>query len=127
MARDPHRDGKEGQKKPPRLTGPGRSRNPVFEDLLRFTQMVRRPTPQIASSGATYYQKLRGASGTRKNASWDLTDLFLQEVLIMSPDRIQRIREFADALAAYIEKRNDAPFFQRITFARYPGILRGNW
>ena len=43
----------------------------------------------------------------------------------MSPDRIQRIREFADALAAYIERRNDAPFFQKITFARYPGILRG--
>jgi len=43
----------------------------------------------------------------------------------MSPDRIQRIREFADALAAYIEKRNDAPFFQKITFARYPWILRG--
>jgi CRISPR-associated protein Cst1 len=69
--------------------------------------------------------ELRGSVVHAEDCNWELTDLFLKEVLIMSPERIQRIREFADALAAFIEKRNDAPFFRKITFARYPSILRG--
>ena len=110
----------------PQLTGPGRSRNPVLVDLFSIfkggfvdAQPARRFIRRYLLS------ELRGAVAHAEDCNWELTDLFLKEVLIMSPERIQRIREFADALAAFIEKRNDAPFFQKITFARYPWILRG--
>ena len=43
----------------------------------------------------------------------------------MSPERIERIRNFGDALAAFIKARNDAPFFRSILYARYPSDLRG--
>ena len=120
--------GKRSTKKvaTPRLSGPGRSRNPVLEDLLGiYRSGFIDPQPANRFIKRYLLSELRGSIEHADECNWGLTDLFLQEVLIMSPDRIQRIREFADALAAYIEKRNDAPFFQKITFARYPGILRG--
>ena len=43
----------------------------------------------------------------------------------MSPERVQRIREFADSLANYIQTRNDDPFLKRITYATKPWVLRG--
>lgn len=108
------------------LTGPGRSRNPVLTDLF-----------MVYSDGLIDGQRARTfvrrylLSDTRRlierpeDCNWELTDLFLKEVLGMSPDRISRIRDFADGLAKYIQTRNDAPFFRRITYARYPWILRG--
>jgi len=115
-------------KKPaaPPLSGPGRSRNPVFVSLFSiYAGGFIDPQPANRFIRRYLLSELRGSIAHAEDCDWKLVDLFLQEVLIMSPDRIQRIREFADALAAYIEKRNDAPFFQKITFARYPWILRG--
>ena len=42
----------------------------------------------------------------------------------MGPERVQRIREFADAVAAYIETRNDVSLYHRITYAKYPWMFR---
>jgi CRISPR-associated protein Cst1 len=110
----------------PQLSGPGRSRNPVFVDLFSiFKGGFVDAQPASRFIRRYLLSELRGAIAHAEDCNWELTDLFLKEVLIMSPERIQRIREFADALAAFIEKRNDAPFFQKITFARYPWILRG--
>jgi CRISPR-associated protein Cst1 len=108
------------------LVGPGRSRNAVLTDLLavyadgfvdggRAQQFVRRHlfwgfTPTVERFA---------------DCTWELADMFLEEVLGMSPDRIGRIREFADRIAAYVEDRNDISFFNAITRARYPSILRG--
>ncbi|MGA2186096.1 MAG: hypothetical protein ABSH47_24030 [Bryobacteraceae bacterium] len=119
---------KRSTKKPaaPPLSGPGRSRNPVLVSLFSiYEDGFIDPQPANRFIRRYLLSELRGSIAHAEDCDWKLANLFMQEVLIMSPDRIQRIREFADALAAYIEKRNDAPFFRKITFARYPGILRG--
>jgi CRISPR-associated protein Cst1 len=114
----------KGSNKP--LVGPGRSKNPVLTDLFSIYSdgfidgyRARRFTRRHLLSEA------QGKVERFEDCNWELTDLFLKEVLGMSPDRISRIREFADLLATYIQKRNDATFFRRITYARYTWILRG--
>ena len=110
----------------PSLVGPGRSKNPVLTDLLG----VYTDGFVDAIQGRRFVRRYL-LSGTNEDVahqddcSWDLTKLFLEEVLGMSPDRIDRIRQFADTLALYIEKRNEAQFFRRMTYARYAWVLRG--
>lgn len=45
----------------------------------------------------------------------------------MSPDQINRIRQFADVLAKYIVERNDKSVFRKITFAERPRELRNEF
>jgi len=115
-------------KKPssPQLFGPGRSRNPVLVDLFGI-YAYGYIDKQTASRFVKRYllSALRGDIGHAEDCNWELTDLFLKEVLTMSPERVQRIREFADSLAKYIETKNDGPFFKRITYATKSWILRG--
>lgn len=107
------------------LTGPGRSRNPVLADLLavyadgfvdarRARSFVRRHL----------LAEQRGAIERPEDCSWELTDLFLKEVLLMSPDRVERVRAFADMLAHYIAEKNDRRIFRAVTFAQRPRELR---
>jgi len=107
------------------LTGPGRSRNPVLADLLsvyaegfvdlrRARLFVRRHL----------LAEHRGSIERPDDCDWGLTDLFLKEVLGMSPDRVERIRTFADTLAEYIARKNDKAFFRAVTFSQRPGEFR---
>jgi hypothetical protein len=113
-------------KKPVTLTGPGRSKNFVLEDLFAIYEYG-----YIDKSSARLFVKrhllpdLRGNIARAERCSWDLTELFLKEVLLMSPERVQRIREFSDALAAYIAMRNDLSLYNRLTYARYAWEFRG--
>jgi CRISPR-associated protein Cst1 len=103
------------------LVGPGRSRNPVLADLLsiyadgfvdkdRARSFVRRHLLAVQ----------RGAVERPEDCNWELTDLFLKEVLGMTLDRIERIRAFADLLASYIARKNDKSLFETLMFkARY--------
>jgi hypothetical protein len=65
-----------------------------------------------------------GAITRPEDCSWALTDLFLKEVLGMSPDQIGRVRAFADLLADYVAEKNDRRIFRSITFAKKPWELR---
>jgi CRISPR-associated protein Cst1 len=58
------------------------------------------------------------------DCDWNLTDLFLKEVLGMSPDRIERIRTFADALATYTSSNNDKSCWNAVAYAKRPGDVR---
>jgi len=108
------------------LSGPGRSRNPVLVDLFRICEEGFVDKPSARRFVKRYLlSELRGNIAHAEDCDWELTDLFLKEVLIMSPERVQRIREFADSLASYIQTRNDDPFLKRITYATKPWVLRG--
>jgi CRISPR-associated protein Cst1 len=111
----------------PSLTGPGRSRNPVLADLLsiytagfidqrRARSFVRRHL----------LAEQRGLIERPGDCNWELTDLFLKEVLGMSPDRVERVRAFADMLAEYIAEKNDKGIFRTIAFAQRPWELRNS-
>ncbi|MFN8472180.1 MAG: type I-B CRISPR-associated protein Cas8b1/Cst1 [Anaerolineae bacterium] len=55
---------------------------------------------------------------------WPLTARFLERILNMDQDRINRIRELADQLADYVSNNNDRAFFRALyTADKYP-ILR---
>jgi CRISPR-associated protein Cst1 len=112
-------------KSTPVLTGAGRSRNPVLADLLavyadgfvdarRARSFVRRHL----------LAERRGAIERPDDCSWELTDFFLKEVLLMSPERVERVRTFADMLAQYIAEKNDRGAFRALTFAERPWELR---
>lgn len=88
-------------------------RNPLLEDLLRLPEegaaFLRRYLVRRAGLGAGE------TNSDRKPAlpvSWDLTGLFLLEVLNMDKTRIEAIRHVGDQLAAYIRAENDRRFFQ---------------
>ena len=56
-----------------------------------------------------YYSPLREA----ELVSWEITALFLQEVMDMKKVRIEAIRDFGDRLANYVKEANDKTFFRR--------------
>lgn len=107
------------------LVGPGRSRNPVLADLLSIYAEgfvdVQRARSFVRRHLLAQH---RGAIERSDDCSWELTDLFLKEVLVMSPDRVERIRAFADMLAEHIAGKNDRRVFRAITFAQRPWELR---
>lgn len=95
-------------------------RNYLYEDLFRLPEEARRFL-------RIYF--LRNAAGlvrstdprtnysiTREThlVSWDLTVLFLEEVLNMEKRRIEAIRELADALAEEIQAENDRRLFRNL-------------
>jgi CRISPR-associated protein Cst1 len=101
------------------LVGAGRSRNDVLADLFAVYA-----NGSIDASGARRFVRrhlLFHNNGTISRAAapnWELTNLFLTEVLGMNAEQIERIREFADMPAEYISRRNDRQFFRAVAFAR---------
>jgi hypothetical protein len=85
-----------------------------FVDLRRARLFVRRHL----------LAEHRGSIERPDDCDWGLTDLFLKEVLGMSPDRVERIRTFADTLAEYIARKNDKAFFRAVMFSQRPGEFR---
>jgi len=56
--------------------------------------------------------------------SWDLTELFLKEVLRMDPGRIDSIRRLADRLGTYVSNENDRRLFRTLLSERRYWSLR---
>jgi CRISPR-associated protein Cst1 len=109
---------------------PGWSKNPAFEDLCAifengFTDrraaaawLRRHLLGRIERQKAVAYEAMR-------SRSWDLADLFLQEVLGMNKGEIEAIRVFADRLAGWIDSTNDRKLHHALAFER-PRELRGH-
>lgn len=112
--------------------GPGRSRNELYNDLLAIfesgtcnwqaaTRFIRR---HLLSNPARLFmdpQRISAIvpkidSADLELIDWQLTSLFLEKVLGMNKDRIERIREFADRLSELIDKHNDKSLFRGLVF-----------
>ncbi len=109
---------------------PGWSRNPAFEELCDVFEAGFTDR----SAGGRWLRRhilprMREALAARGRAdavaqSWNLTDLFVREVLGMTKGRIEAVRTFADKLADWISRRNDRKLLHALTFNK-PWELRG--
>lgn len=117
---------KEGQRKkskaakPPGESTAERSRkNFLYEDLFQLPQnartFIRRYLLRVPLR--TKYQddprRQYSLQSDGDLVSWKLTQLFLERILRMNPNRIERIRALGDDLAQYVHDENDARFFGR--------------
>ncbi len=104
--------------------------NVLYEDLFRLPEdaarFIRRyflRAPQkVTDAGdprSTY--SIKGEAGL---VSWDLTALFLREVVNMNRERIERIRKLGDDLAEYVDSENDRRFFHAFLTAQRYDTLR---
>jgi CRISPR-associated protein Cst1 len=100
--------------------GPGHSRNFLYEDLFdlpanaaRFvrTYFLRRSYRYARDQDPRRDYSL---SRDRDLVSWELTRLFLKEVIGMEKKRIDAIRELGDRIATHIASENDRRFFQAL-------------
>jgi CRISPR-associated protein Cst1 len=108
-------------------------RNYLYEDLLqlpnqasRFLRVyfLRRP---LRLALVRPEEDPRAAYSIRREfelISWDLTALFLREVMNMDKTRIDHIRNLGDRLAHYIEAENDQKFLLEIYTAKSYELLR---
>lgn len=95
-------------------------RNYLYEDLLRLpenaAQVLRTYFLRKAAGQARFSdQDPRARYSTRKELaliSWELTRLFLLEVMNMDQTRIEHIRRLGDGLADYVRAENDRKFFR---------------
>lgn len=101
----------KGETKP---AAEGSLRNYVYEDLFTLPERVAHFIRIYLLRRATRYSQGAGDpratySGWREDTAglWELTRLFLTEVIAMDSGRIEAIRELADALAADIATEND--------------------
>lgn len=118
------------------LSGPGRSRNELLSDLFPifdsgFTDLRAARTflrkhilgePARTARGATAPARHRITDSSVAN--WELTSLFLREVIGMDEKRIDRIREFADGLAKHVLVTNDKRLFQDLVFSQWSWQVR---
>ena len=115
--------------------GPGRSRNVVLTDLLSIyehgfidlqaaTRFLRR---HLLQQNSSIRGKSAGATTETedfKAVDWAISVLFMKEVMGMDERYAQRIRDFADKLAQYIEGRNDQQLFRNVVYCERPWQLR---
>ena len=120
--------GRIGQSQPI-AGGAGRSRNDLysdffgifeadFTDIKKAQRFLRRHLFGNARWRSGF--NLKALAEREKELSlvdWKLTDLFLREVIGMEAQRIEKVREFADKLAAYIAASNDKRLFRDLVFA----------
>ncbi len=114
--------------------GAGRSRNSVLQDLFAVFEgdfvdrrgaagFVRRHLfPNIRFNQVPSDRAARGDELTLVN--WELTELFLSEVLGMERTHIEKIREFADRLAEHIAASNDRSLFRDLVYSQKPWEVR---
>jgi CRISPR-associated protein Cst1 len=96
-------------------------RNHLFEALL-----TARDNP--AAVLRRYFVGIRmrraldtGVGGTQY---WELTQLFLQELMNMDQTRIEYIRKLGDSLATYVVQENDKRFLRDVYSTRHYAALR---
>src|SRR5262249_3818887 len=99
-------------------SGPGVSRNYLYEDLFDLPDnaaaFVRMYFLRRAYRYARQEDPRRGYRLRRELdlVSWELTRVFLKEVIGMERSRIEAIRTPADRVAEHIASDNDRRFFQ---------------
>jgi CRISPR-associated protein Cst1 len=133
------KSGKSASKNKPVIKGgPGRSRNNILEDLFSIYRSGFLDRTAAKSFVRRYLLTIRGLPEENMSAAkpwgaaaydlqlidWDITQIFLKEVMGMGEKRIEAIKSFSDKLADYIEKVNDKSLFRAVVYADSPGILR---
>ncbi|MGH6690211.1 MAG: hypothetical protein ACREF4_05980, partial [Gammaproteobacteria bacterium] len=109
--------------------GPGRSRNNVLDDLFPifdagFTDI--RAARRFARRHLLRDLRWSDYGSAPSRASeidpalidWNLTSLFLVEVMAMDAKRTERIKDFADRLADHVTESRDARLFRDVVFGR---------
>lgn len=105
-------------------------RNYMYEDILRLPEdapgFIRRYFLRSALSWAREDDPRRAYSPIREAAlvSWELTHLFLTEVLQMESGRIEQVRQLGDRLAGYVHGENDRRFFRAVLTERRYAAFR---
>ncbi len=135
--REPDEDGtkagKGGKTKAPAVPKkPVVRRNYLYEDVLRLPDDAARflrvyflrhvPRQKRALEGDP-----RSSYSTRAEASlvsWELTALFLKEVMTMDKTRIDHIKNLGDRLADYVAGENDRKFFATFYSVNRYSLLR---
>jgi CRISPR-associated protein Cst1 len=109
---------KVGSKHPTVEGGPGRSRNDVLADLFQIYEggIINLRAAQTFLR-RHLLSELKGAIQSPAECDWNLTELFLKEVLGMEQQRIDAIRTFADRLAEHIKARNNKKLFRDVVRA----------
>lgn len=109
----------------------GTARNFLYEDLFELPERARR--------FVRVYFLRRGFERASKDdprreyalerdldlISWDLTAMFLREVMGMERERIEAIKELGDRLSSYVSGTNDKRFFGDFYRSNKYGELRG--
>jgi CRISPR-associated protein Cst1 len=94
------------------------SKNYLYEDFYSLplsatmfvrTYFLRLPRQRTAKDDPSRSYSLRNEYDL---VSWSLVQLFLERVLQMTEERIERIRKLGDRLADYVRSRNDKTFFR---------------
>lgn len=115
---------------PADATGPGKTRNYVYEDLFALpgsaARFVRAYFLRKAFRRAFAEDPRRTYSIAREGelVSWEVTALFLKEVLGMEKERREAIRVLGDRIAEHVAGANDRRAFQALYRAKSPYILR---
>lgn len=115
----------------PRVWGPSISHNYLYEDLFdlpeRATYFVRTYFLRRAYRAGRQSDDPRRAHRLSQDlelVSWELTRLFLKEVIGMEKDRIEAIRTLGDRIAEHIALDNDRRFFRRLYLVDRYVVLR---
>lgn len=104
-------------------------RNPLYEDLLRLPEDAPRFLRVYLLSGLLRQAKslITPALDPAQPADlalWELTELFLKEVMSMDKTRIEHIRALGDRLADYVAAENDRRFFRAFYSEQNYTLLR---
>jgi len=121
---------KAGQPTAPEVWGPEVSRNFLYEDLFDLpgnaSHFVRTYLLRHAYRSARDGDPRReyGLGRQRDLVSWEVTALFLREVMGMDKNRVEAIRTLGDRIAGYIAVENDRRFFQELYRGNQYRLLR---
>lgn len=105
------------------------NRNVLFEDLFslpmdaqRFLRTHFLRMPRVRNMAKTDPRRAYNPAGEVELISWPLTQLFMQEVMNVDPERIEAIRRMADQLAGYINDTGDLRLFRTFLHGRNRSI-----
>ena len=125
----PSKATKEGEESNTTTTNE-RRRNYLYEDIFRLPEnarsFVRMYLLRIPKRNTTQVDP-RSSYNPRKEmnlVSWQLTDLFLREVMHMEKERIEEIRKLGETLASYVKEQDDKGFFHNFYRVRRPSDFR---
>jgi len=112
----------------------GRSRNSLLQDLFAIFEgefIDRRAAAHLVRSHL--FRDIRwnriATNAIPQNdelslVNWQLTELFLNEVLGMERAHVEKIRDFADRLAEHIAGSNDRALFRDLVYGQKPWEVR---
>jgi len=111
----------------------GVARNFLYEDLLELPERAARFVQvyflrQGFRAPSRFKDDPRSGYAFKREldlVSWDLTAMFLREVMVMDVERIGAIRDLGDGLSSYVARTNDRRFFRDFYMVDRYGQLRG--